>query len=250
MIYIDPPYNTGNDFIYKDDFSETLAEYRKNVGDMDENGNITKAGLFHNTKENGHYHSNWLNMMYPRLFLARSLLSEDGVIFVSIDDNEVHNLRLLMDEIFGEENFIACFVRRQNLAGKQDAKKISVEHDYILLYSKYYDKDNINKDKASLDHYIYEDEFVNERGKFYLRRMDDDSISYSDNLNYPITFKKGEIVIFFDNGEFKETKLDSDLVIYPNNDPNNKTFTWRWSESKINSGKINKQIVLKKNRRR
>ncbi|MEM3830417.1 MAG: site-specific DNA-methyltransferase [Conexivisphaerales archaeon] len=250
MIYIDPPYNTGNDFIYKDDFSETLAEYRKNVGDMDENGNITKAGLFHNTKENGHYHSNWLNMMYPRLFLARSLLSEDGVIFISIDDNEVHNLRLLMDEIFGEENFIACFVRRQNLAGKQDAKKISVEHDYILLYSKYYDKDNINKDKASLDHYIYEDEFVNERGKFYLRRMDDDSISYSDNLNYPITFKKGEIVIFFDNGEFKETKLDSDLVIYPNNDPNNRTFTWRWSESKINSGKINKQIVLKKNRRR
>ncbi|HRR27961.1 MAG TPA: site-specific DNA-methyltransferase, partial [Victivallales bacterium] len=106
MIYIDPPYNTGNDFIYKDDFSETLAGYRKKVGDVDEEGNVTKAGLFKNTKENGQYHSNWLNMMLPRLFLARNLLRDDGVIFISIDDNEVHNLRLLMDEIFGEENFV------------------------------------------------------------------------------------------------------------------------------------------------
>lgn len=142
MIYIDPPYNTGNDFIYKDDYSETLAEYRKQVGDVDENGNVTKAGLFKNTKENGHYHSNWLNMMYPRLFLARNLLRDDGVIFVSIDDNEVHNLRLMMDEIFGEENFRNVFAIRRydkNLNRQffeSGLKTFNVGFEYIVCYSK------------------------------------------------------------------------------------------------------------------
>ncbi|MEO0281171.1 MAG: site-specific DNA-methyltransferase [candidate division WOR-3 bacterium] len=134
MIYIDPPYNTGNDFIYKDDFSETLAEYRKKVGDVDENGNATRAGLFRNTKENGQYHSNWLNMMYPRLFLARNLLRDDGVIFVSIDDNELHNLRLLMDEIFGEENFVVqiCVKKSSEIASNLVIQK----HEYIICYAK------------------------------------------------------------------------------------------------------------------
>jgi adenine-specific DNA-methyltransferase len=96
MIYIDPPYNTGSDsFIYPDKFSETKEEYQKRVGDKDEEGYMTKDGMFRkNSKENGQYHSNWLNMMYPRLFLAKNLLKDDGIIFVSIDDNEVHNLRL------------------------------------------------------------------------------------------------------------------------------------------------------------
>jgi len=110
MIYIDPPYNTGNDqFIYPDKFSESKADYLNRIGDKDEKGNTTREGLFRkNSKESGHYHSNWLSMMYPRLFLARNLLREDGVIFVSIDDNEVHNLRLLMNEVFGEENFMGA----------------------------------------------------------------------------------------------------------------------------------------------
>ena len=110
MIYIDPPYNTGNDqFIYPDKFSESKADYLNRIGDKDEKGNTTREGLFRkNSKESGHYHSNWLSMMYPRLFLARNLLKEDGVIFVSIDDNEVHNLRMLMNEVFGEENFVEC----------------------------------------------------------------------------------------------------------------------------------------------
>ncbi|GIW21252.1 MAG: adenine methyltransferase [Candidatus Sericytochromatia bacterium] len=134
MIYIDPPYNTGNDFIYKDDFSQTLAEYKKQVGDIDDNGNATKVGLFKNTKENGQYHSNWLNMMLPRLFLARSLLRDDGVIFVSIDDNEVHNLRLLMDEIFGEENFIIkiCVKKSSEIASNFTIQK----HEYLVCYAK------------------------------------------------------------------------------------------------------------------
>src|SRR5574344_3084188 len=116
MIYIDPPYNTGNDsFIYPDKFSESKEEYQQRVGDKDEDGYMTREGMFRkNSKENGQYHSNWLNMMMPRLYLAKNLLREDGVIFIPIDDNEVHNLRLLMNEIFGEENFISQTIRISN----------------------------------------------------------------------------------------------------------------------------------------
>ena len=136
MIYIDPPYNTGNDsFIYPDKFSETKDDYQKRVGDKDEDGYMTKEGLYHkNSKENGQYHSNWLNMMYPRLFLGRNLLRNDGVIFVSIDDNEMHNMKMLMNEIFGEENFVACLVYDKNR--KNDAKYFSVGHEYMLVYFK------------------------------------------------------------------------------------------------------------------
>ena len=139
MIYIDPPYNTGNDsFIYPDKFSETKEEYQKRVGDKDEEGYMTKEGMFRkNSKENGQYHSNWLNMIYPRLFLARNLLKVDGSIFVSIDDNEVHNLRLLMNEIFGEENFIAQFIwkRRQNVDSRSK-NGASTDHEYTICYRK------------------------------------------------------------------------------------------------------------------
>lgn len=139
MIYIDPPYNTGNDsFIYPDKFSESKADYEKRVGDKDEEGYMTKDGMFKkNSKENGQYHSNWLNMMMPRLYLAKNLLRQDGVIFVSIDDNEVHNLRLLMNEIFGEENFVAQFIwkRRQNVDSR--AKNgASTDHEYVITYKK------------------------------------------------------------------------------------------------------------------
>lgn len=139
MIYIDPPYNTGNDsFIYPDKFSETKAEYEKRVGDKDEDGYMTKDGMFKkNSKENGQYHSNWLNMMMPRLYLAKNLLKQDGVIFVSIDDNEVHNLRLLMNEIFGEENFVGELIwkSRQN-KDNRNINGLSIDHEYILCFSK------------------------------------------------------------------------------------------------------------------
>jgi len=137
MIYIDPPYNTGNDsFIYPDKFSESKADYEKRVGDKDEEGYMTKDGMFKkNSKENGQYHSNWLNMMMPRLYLAKNLLRQDGVIFVSIDDNEVHNLRLLMNEIFGEENFVASFIWEKR-TNRENRKVVSIRHDYILCFSK------------------------------------------------------------------------------------------------------------------
>ncbi|MDE5986815.1 MAG: site-specific DNA-methyltransferase, partial [Prevotella sp.] len=132
MIYIDPPYNTGNDsFIYPDKFSESKEEYMRRVGDKDADGYMVRDAMFRkNSKENGQCHSNWLNMMMPRLYLAKSLLREDGVIFVSIDDNEVHNLRLLMNEIFGEENFVAQFIWEKRL-NRENRKEVSVRHDYI-----------------------------------------------------------------------------------------------------------------------
>ncbi|HJP19267.1 MAG TPA: site-specific DNA-methyltransferase [Nitrospinota bacterium] len=137
MIYIDPPYNTGNDsFIYPDWFQESQEEYLKRAGEIDEEGNLMKDGMFQkNSKESGHFHSNWLSMIYPRLFLARNLLRQDGVIFVSIDDNEVHNLRMIMNEIFGAENFVAQFLHKNN-SSKNQAKLVSISSEYIFCYSK------------------------------------------------------------------------------------------------------------------
>lgn len=138
MIYIDPPYNTGNDsFVYPDDFAERQEDYLKRTGEKDEAGFLNKQDLWKkNVKESGHFHSVWLSMMYPRLYLARNLMREDGVIFVSIDDNEVANLRLLMDEVFGEENHIGTFIwkRRQN-PDNRNQNNISVDHEYIICYS-------------------------------------------------------------------------------------------------------------------
>jgi adenine-specific DNA-methyltransferase len=136
VVCIDPPYNTGNDsFIYPDSFKENKEEYQKRIGEKDEEGYLMKEGFFRkNSKDNGHYHSNWLSMMYPRLFLAKNLLREDGVIFIHIDDNEVHNLRMIMNEIFGEENFVAQIVWQKSKKG--DAKLIATIHEYVLVFTK------------------------------------------------------------------------------------------------------------------
>ena len=132
MIYIDPPYNTGNDFVYEDDFAESAAEYLVNSGQFDEQG----YRLVTNTESNGRFHTDWLNMIYPRLKVARDLLTEDGVIFISIDDHEVENLRKVCDEVFGECNFIATLVWERAFSPKNDAKYISNSHDYVLMYAK------------------------------------------------------------------------------------------------------------------
>ena len=139
VIEIDPPYNTGNDsFIYPDSFKESKEEYQKRVGDKDEDGYLMKEGLFRkNSKDSGHYHSNWLSMMYPRLFLAKNLLKDDGVIFVHIDDNEVHNLRLLMNEIFGEENFVGCLKWKKKKQPSFLHGHIASIMEYVLVFSKH-----------------------------------------------------------------------------------------------------------------
>lgn len=132
MIYIDPPYNTGNDFIYEDDFSENANDYLRRSNQKDEEGNRLVA----NTASNGRFHSDWLTMIYPRLRLARNLLRDDGVIFISIDDEETHNLRKVCDEIFGSENFIAQFVWKARQFTDARAKtNVSTDHEYIIAYA-------------------------------------------------------------------------------------------------------------------
>ncbi|SCP99137.1 site-specific DNA-methyltransferase [Anaerobium acetethylicum] len=133
MIYIDPPYNTGNDFVYEDNFAISADEYIINSGQYDENGNR----LFQNTESNGRFHTDWLNMLYPRLRLAKDLLTVDGVIFISIDDNEVHNLRKIADEIFGESNFIGCFLwKKKSTSTNVLNALVSPQVDYQLCYGK------------------------------------------------------------------------------------------------------------------
>ncbi|MFR8759621.1 MAG: site-specific DNA-methyltransferase [Negativibacillus sp.] len=132
MIYIDPPYNTGNDFVYEDDFAQNTDEYLTNSGQFDEDGNR----LVKNLDSNGRFHTDWLNMIYPRLKLAKDLLAEDGVIFISIDEHEVQNLKNIANEIFGEQNFVGAVIWERAFAPKNDAKYFSDSHDYVLVYAK------------------------------------------------------------------------------------------------------------------
>lgn len=133
MIYIDPPYNTGNDFVYEDDFAQNMDEYLANSGQYDEDGNR----MVQNTESNGRFHTDWLNMIYPRLKLAKDLLTDDGVIFISIDDNEQGNLRKICNQAFGEQNFIAQLIWEKKFAPQNDDKYITAVHDYILTYAKH-----------------------------------------------------------------------------------------------------------------
>lgn len=132
LIYIDPPYNTGGDFIYPDNYADGLASYQRYTRQVDEAG----LKLTTNAEKSGRYHSRWLSMIYPRLFLARNLLREDGVIFVSIDDHEVHNLRLVMNEIFGEENFLGVFVWKRRVSSALAEKLISTDHEYVIAFQR------------------------------------------------------------------------------------------------------------------
>ena len=192
MIYIDPPYNTGNDFIYNDDFKQTRRSYEAEAGITDDEGNVVRDdGLRTNT--GGHKHSNWLNMMYPRLFLARNLLRQDGVIFVSIDDNEVHNLRLMMNEIFGEENFVAQLIWERAFSPKNDAKFISNSHDYVLMYARNINEFNIGRlDRTEEANARYSNPDDDPRGPWM---SSDISVkTYSAANDYPITTPSGRVI--------------------------------------------------------
>jgi adenine-specific DNA-methyltransferase len=200
MIYIDPPYNTGKDFVYKDDFKDNLANYQRLTGQKDEEGNP----LTTNSDSAGRYHSNWLNMMYPRLKLARNLLKDDGVIFISIDDNEVHNLRKICDEVFGESNHIADFVWKNKKGGGNDSKYVAVEHEYIIMYAKNeihlhnlfepykpeYLKRYKEEDKESK---FFWDTFKRKSGKqYYPIKCPDGSVLEFDELGNKISWLRSE----------------------------------------------------------
>ena len=230
LIYIDPPYNTGKDFIYSDNYKDNLENYLKLTGQIVEEGERESIGikLSTNTEITGRYHSNWLNMMYPRLKLARNLLTNDGVIFISIDDNEEFNLKKLCDEIFGEFNFICNFIRKNKSGSGHDSKNIAIEFDYILCYAKNIDEVKINQEPVNVDNdpkYKLVDEFVEERGKYYLRDLNYGG-SYSEKMDYPIKTPEGSII--YSGGK------------------KGKPNTWRWSEPKFKWGLKNHFIEFKK----
>ena len=189
MIYIDPPYNTGNDFVYEDDFAESAAEYLANSGQFDEQGNR----LVTNTESNGRFHTDWLNMIYPRLKVARDLLTEDGVIFISIDDNEAKNLKNITDEVFGERNFLAQVVWERAFSPINLMKHFSPSHDYVLCYAKNIDSavcHGIGRSNEANDRYSNPDN--DPRGVW---SSSDISVGPAVQENiYPITTPSGRVV--------------------------------------------------------
>lgn len=199
-IIIDPPYNTGNDsFIYPDSFKENRTDYEKRVGDKDEEGYLMKEGFFRkNSKDSGHFHSNWLSMMYPRLFLAKNLLCDDGFIFIHIDDNEVHNLRLLMNEIFGEENFVEQIIWKKRYGGGAKEKYLVNLHEYILMYSKNkaeLDPIFISNNQEFIDkYYTKKDKQFAKRGPYRMQPLEAaKSMGERKNLVYEIPGPEGGI---------------------------------------------------------
>lgn len=189
MIYIDPPYNTGNDFVYEDDFAQSSEEYLANSGQFDEQGNR----MFTNAESNGRFHTDWLNMIYPRLKVARDLLTDDGVIFISIDDNEVENLRKVCDEVFGEQNFIATLIWERAFSPKNDAKFISSSHDYIVMCAKRIENFKIGRlERTQEANARYSNPDNDPRGVW----TSGDMLvkTYNKSCDYPITTPSGKIV--------------------------------------------------------
>lgn len=184
MIYIDPPYNTGKEFIYPDNFSESLDTYLQYAGLKDSEGRTFST----NTANEGRFHTKWLNMMYPRLYLARNLLREDGVIFISIDDNEVENLRRVCDEIFGEENFVACICWQKKYAVSNDDPGFGVMHDYIVAYGKSGNFSRILLPRSEKQNSRYKNQDNDPRGEWASDNyVSNKSKSERPTLWYPIT---------------------------------------------------------------
>lgn len=189
MIYIDPPYNTGSDFVYEDDFAESTSEYLANSGQFDAQG----RRLVTNTESNGRFHTDWLNMIYPRLKVARDLLTDDGVIFISIDDHEQDNLKRICCELFGERNFIAQLVWERAFSPKNDARFISNSHDYILMFAKDIDSFVIGRlERTEEANARYSNPDNDPRGVWM---SSDISVkTYTASCDYPITTPSGKII--------------------------------------------------------
>lgn len=222
MIYIDPPYNTGNDFVYHDDFAHSAEEEDLAAGNIDEEGYRYRRNL----DSNGRFHSDWCSMMYSRLLVAHSLLKEDGVIFISIDDNEVHNLRKICDEVFGERNFVADLIWANNEGGGgSDSKLFRIKNEHILVFGKCIENLEINGvEVENKDRYSLSDEI---RGKYYLQKLGMGSIQYSASLDYAITCPDG-------------------TSVYPRDNNSGKKACWRWSQEKLQWGISNNYIVFRK----
>jgi len=210
MIYIDPPYNTGSDgFVYQDDRKFTVPQLAQLAGVSEE----VAQRILSFTQSKSNSHSAWLTFMYPRLYIARQLLKDDGVIFVSIDDNEVAQLRLLMDEVFGEDNFVSQLIWKSKSGGANDSRFFANDHEYILCYARNIDRLVVNIDKNATVSTSYNLE--DKKGKYALDRLDKQSIRYSKSLDYEIKDKEG-------NSYFPNHK-----------NPNEPNATWRWGKETV-----------------
>ncbi|MEE1390667.1 MAG: site-specific DNA-methyltransferase [Segatella copri] len=227
MIYIDPPYNTGNDFVYHDDFAMSADEYAEASGSVDELGNK----YIKNMDSNGRFHSDWCSMIYSRLMVARTLLTEDGVIFISIDDNEVENLRKICDEVLGENNFVTNIVW-QSTAGSNTGTDIVTVTENILVYTKNRNVFKFNGKLSDENSYTLSDEYENIRGKYSLDKMDRRRVGshYSEALNYPITMPDGSLRY---PGGYSEKSAEG--------------WNYLWSKTKVDWGLKNGFIVFKQN---
>jgi adenine-specific DNA-methyltransferase len=240
MIYIDPPYNTGKDFIYPDKYGEGLKTYLEYTGQIDGDG----KKLSTNTETDGRYHSKWLSMMYPRLMLARNLLAEDGVLFISIDDHEVSNLRKLCDEVFGAENFIALIPVVMNLKGNQDVFGFAETHEYFLAYGK--NKDNCVLSNFDIDEEDLLKEWCNDEYGLY---KEADNLR-ATGVNAPRTKRPNLWYPIFINDKTKDfyiteddkPKRKSDVVLFPKN-PEGEELSWYWGKKTFNQKKHN--LILK-----
>ena len=236
MIYIDPPYNTGNDFVYNDTFKMDKEESDKAEGIISENN----EKLQKNQKSTNRYHANWLNMMYPRLKLARDLLTDDGVIFISIDDNEQANLKRLCDEIFGEENFVASVPIMSNPRGRQSSQFIAQTHEYLVMYSKNYNFLKVFGEKLTEEQkkeYKNSDEYGNYRLLGLRLRGGRATATESPTLHFPIYYNEKI------NDFYTVKKLETDIEIIPKFE-NGTLGTWRWSKEKIEKDK--KFLIVKR----
>ena len=208
MIYIDPPYNTGNDFVYNDDFAQGKEDFEQNSGLFDAEGNQTIDPMQRNTEANGRFHTDWLNMIYPRLKVARDLLTEDGVIFISIDDNEVENLKKVCCEIFGERNFVSI-INWKGRGGRQDSKYYAVLHEYILCFAKNISLFSAGEEIKEGDIYPKYDEVAKRNYKTQLlRKWGSNSLRENrPNLYYSITAPDGTEVFPTIYSESKDSAL-------------------------------------------
>ena len=242
MIYIDPPYNTGNDFVYNDDFTQGKDDFEQSSGLFDEEGNQTIDPMQRNTESNGRFHTDWLNMIYPRLKVARDLLSDDGVIFISIDDNEVENLKKLCNEIFGESNFIAQLATVMNLKGNNDQFGFAGTHEYTLVYAKSIlnieDLNGISLTEEDYADYTEQDE----HGKYKIGA----TLMRTGEAGFRIKRPKGfyPIYVACDYTSFDVIRHnDTDIVVYP---LTKEGVEMSWRRSPENLHQTRNEFVIKK----
>ena len=239
MIYIDPPYNTGNDFVYNDEFAQGKAEFDAQSGLFDDEGRRMVDPMVQNTESNGRFHTDWLNMIYPRLKVAKDLLSDDGVIFISIDDNEVGNLRKVCDEIFGEHNFVSIINWRRS-GGRQDSKYYAVVHEYIICYAKNISNFEAGEEIKQGEVYPKYDE---DKKRYYktqlLRKWGSNSLRENrPNLYYPIEGPNGEEIYPIIYQESEESDLGFVKI----------QGRWRWGASNLANAHKEGRIEFQKNK--